>query len=159
VLVAGDFTGINNIARNRIARLNTDGTLDSTFQSRMTGVGSGYLDAAVYSIVATADGKVLIGGNFTFVDDIPAARIARLWCNQPPYIESVTRAAAGSATMALRLQHGTTNRLQYQSSLGAPGWSDLPGDITPGNTTNLAIATDTSIGLAPQRFYRVWQLP
>jgi uncharacterized delta-60 repeat protein len=57
----------------RIARLNADGTLDGGFQNRPSGVVGG-----VSSIDVQSDGKVLIGGDFTQVNDMPAAGIARL---------------------------------------------------------------------------------
>jgi uncharacterized delta-60 repeat protein len=40
VLVGGLFTAINGVARNRIARLNADGSLDPSFQNGMAGANS-----------------------------------------------------------------------------------------------------------------------
>jgi uncharacterized delta-60 repeat protein len=37
ILIGGDFTTVNGTTRNRIARLNTDGTLDTTFANGLTG--------------------------------------------------------------------------------------------------------------------------
>jgi uncharacterized delta-60 repeat protein len=72
VLVGGLFTFYNGTARNRIARLNADGTLDASFV-----VGTG-LDNSVLAIAVQADGKVLVGGFFTNYNGTVRNRIARL---------------------------------------------------------------------------------
>jgi uncharacterized delta-60 repeat protein len=61
VLIAGDFTTVNGTTRNRITRLNADGGLDGGFDPG-TGVNS-----FVRSVVVQPDGKVLVGGLFTFI--------------------------------------------------------------------------------------------
>lgn len=59
ILVGGNFTQYNGTARNRIVRLNTDGSLDTTFS-----IGTGF-NASVWSIVVQPDDKILVGGQFT----------------------------------------------------------------------------------------------
>ncbi len=73
VLVGGGFTDYNGTTRNRIARLNADGTLDATFVPTGTG-----LSGQVQKIVLQADGKVLVGGGFTDYNGTTRNRIARL---------------------------------------------------------------------------------
>jgi len=75
IIIGGDFTSYNGTPRNRIARLNTDGTLDDTFNPG-TGANSGVKTTAIQS-----DGKIIIGGDFTSSDGIPRNRIARLNTN------------------------------------------------------------------------------
>jgi uncharacterized delta-60 repeat protein len=72
VLIGGSFTTFDGVVRARIARLNADGSLDTSFDP-----GSG-ADGAVRSVVVQADGKVLIGGEFATVDDTERNGIARL---------------------------------------------------------------------------------
>ena len=72
VLIGGDFTQVNGTSRNRIARLNTDGTLDMTFDP-----GTGANDW-VYPVFIQPDGRILIGGSFTQVNGQTNYRIARL---------------------------------------------------------------------------------
>lgn len=55
VITTGSYANFNGGAQTRIARLNTNGTLDATFV-----VGSG-LDATGYTTSVQADGKVLVG--------------------------------------------------------------------------------------------------
>ena len=72
ILIGGDFFSYNGISRNRIARLNADGTLDTTFNP---GTGS---NGRIYSITIQTDGKILIGGTFTGFNSISKNRITRL---------------------------------------------------------------------------------
>ena len=73
ILIGGDFTSYDGTARNRLARLNADGSLDTTFDP-----GSG-ADSTVFRIAVQGDGRILIAGAFTEYDGTPRNRIARIW--------------------------------------------------------------------------------
>jgi uncharacterized delta-60 repeat protein len=75
ILIGGKFTTIGGVARNHIARLNPDGSLDTGFNPNVSG-GKYYTD--VYSVAVQADGKILIGGNFTTIGGVGRNYIARL---------------------------------------------------------------------------------
>lgn len=62
ILVAGGFTSYNGDggAPDRLLRLNSDGSVDSTF----SGISSGF-NAAVRHCIVQSDGKILVGGDFT----------------------------------------------------------------------------------------------
>jgi uncharacterized repeat protein (TIGR01451 family)/uncharacterized delta-60 repeat protein len=75
IVIAGDFQNVNGVIRNRMARLNANGSLDLSFDP---GLGP---NAFVNSIVIQPDGRILIGGGFTFVDGNPYNRVARLNAN------------------------------------------------------------------------------
>ncbi len=72
ILVAGAFTRFNGSTRNRIARLNADGSLDTGFNP-----GEGP-NGAVETIAVQADGRILIGGVFSTVYGVNKPGIARL---------------------------------------------------------------------------------
>jgi uncharacterized delta-60 repeat protein len=72
IIIGGTFTSFNGIARNRIARLNADGSLDPSFNP---GTGA---DALVYTIAIQPDGKIVIGGSFTSFNGSSRNYIARL---------------------------------------------------------------------------------
>lgn len=74
IVVGGSFTQYQSTAVPRLARLNADGTLDTTFN---TNLGTG-LDAYVSEIVIDADGRILIGGDFTSLNSASVGRLARL---------------------------------------------------------------------------------
>ncbi|WP_415909472.1 delta-60 repeat domain-containing protein [Oleiharenicola sp. Vm1] len=88
ILVAGKFTAVQpngssaSWARSGLARLNADGTLDTSFDPRPTG-GSPSL-APVSALAVDAGGRILIGGSFTTLQPggtgatIARGRIARL---------------------------------------------------------------------------------
>jgi uncharacterized delta-60 repeat protein len=67
ILVGGAFTkykaGAAN-SSNRIARLNTDGSLDTTLALGAAGTSNGF-DNTVNTIAVQSDGKILVGGAFT----------------------------------------------------------------------------------------------
>jgi uncharacterized delta-60 repeat protein/uncharacterized repeat protein (TIGR01451 family) len=73
ILAAGNFTQVNNFSRNRIVRLNTDASLDVTFLSGLAGA-----NGVVQTMLLQANGRVLIGGNFTQVNNVNRTRLARL---------------------------------------------------------------------------------
>lgn len=57
ILVGGEFTTVNGVTRNNIARLNSNGSVDTGFTSPLVGW--------VLAIKPQADGKILVGGDFT----------------------------------------------------------------------------------------------
>ena len=76
IIIGGDFTTYNGTARGRIARVNTDGSLDTTFLN--TGAGA---DAIIYNLVLQSDGRIIIGGSFTTYNGTARGAIARLQSN------------------------------------------------------------------------------
>lgn len=75
VLIGGVFTTVNGLPRNYVARLNSNGSLDTNFNS-VPGP-----NAYVMSLAFQPDGGVIIGGAFTTVDNVANSRIARLLPN------------------------------------------------------------------------------
>jgi uncharacterized delta-60 repeat protein len=73
VVIGGDFTRVNGMAFGRVARLNSDGSVDNNFQNAMSGA-----DNAVRSLVLQPDGRLLIGGDFATVNGVNRGRVARL---------------------------------------------------------------------------------
>ncbi|MBK9147295.1 MAG: T9SS type A sorting domain-containing protein [Flavobacteriales bacterium] len=103
VLVGGSFSTFNGTARNGIARLNVDGTLDSTFDPG-TGCTGGVFFGYVSVIALQTDGRVLIGGDFTAVNGVPRNFIARL--NADGSVDSTFDTGVGfnSVVMALAVR-------------------------------------------------------
>lgn len=82
ILVGGNFnsytgsgctSGGGSVTRNYVARLNSDGSLDTTFAP----VGTG-LNGAVSALALQADGKVLAGGVFTQYNGTAVSYLTRL---------------------------------------------------------------------------------
>lgn len=72
VYLAGNFTSIGGIARNRLAAIGTNGVLDANFHPQVAGL------SALPSVVATANGKIYVGGDFTSIDGRPRGCFATL---------------------------------------------------------------------------------
>lgn len=72
VIVAGRFTQANNTPRNRIARFNFNGSLDTSFNP-----GSG-ADAEITAAVLQPDGRIVVGGRFTSFNGFTHNRVCRL---------------------------------------------------------------------------------
>jgi uncharacterized delta-60 repeat protein len=75
ILVGGGFTTYGGTTRNRIIRLNSDGTIDNTFN---IGTGFGGSFSFVSTINLQLDGKILVGGNFTTYSGTTRNSIIRL---------------------------------------------------------------------------------
>jgi uncharacterized delta-60 repeat protein len=72
ILAGGDFTTYSGSALNRIVRINTNGTRDTTFN-----VGTGF-GSTVNNINVQSDGKIIVMGAFTTYSGSTSNRIARL---------------------------------------------------------------------------------
>ncbi len=98
ILLGGQFTTLANgaTARNRIARLNADGSVDSAFNPNA--------NSPVLALAVQADGKILMGGNFTFLAGGATARnsIARL--NADGSVDSTFDPNANGTVVALAVQ-------------------------------------------------------
>jgi uncharacterized delta-60 repeat protein len=78
ILIGGEFTAYDGTPVNGIARLNTDGTLDTAFNNGGSGAGTGI----IFTIAVQPDGKILVGGeNFSSYNGTPINGIVRLNSN------------------------------------------------------------------------------
>ena len=79
VVVTGSFSTFNNVPAAGVVRLNANGSVDTGFNVG-TGldVGNAYVGNAV---AVQADGKILVGGDFTTFDGQPAYGLVRLNAN------------------------------------------------------------------------------
>lgn len=94
VLIGGDFTTVNGVARNRIARLNPlDGSLDVGFDP-----GSG-ASSAVYALALQADGKIAAGGVFAAFNGAPRAGVVRLLGDDPGCASAVAPPTANFSAL------------------------------------------------------------
>ena len=72
ILIGGTFNFYFNLSRNRLVRLNSDATIDNTFN-----IGDGF-DQTVEVIKVQYDGKILVGGSFTEYNRTSFNKIIRL---------------------------------------------------------------------------------
>jgi uncharacterized delta-60 repeat protein len=76
ILIGANFTAINNSLRTSLARLNSNGTIDETFNPVLT--GNATESPSIRSIEIDGSGKILIGGNFQTVNGASRHNVARL---------------------------------------------------------------------------------
>jgi uncharacterized delta-60 repeat protein len=115
IIIGGEFNRYNGILISGIARLNTDGTLDTTFNP---GTGP---NNTVYATSIQSDGKIIIGGSFNSYNGTARSRIARLNVN---------------GTLDTSFNPGTgANSTVYSTSIQGDGTIIIGGDFTSYNGT------------------------
>ena len=98
ILIGGYFTALGGQVRNRLARLNADGSLDTGFNPN---VGSVFSDV-VSSLAVQADGKILVGGQFTTLGGQTRNHIARV--NADGSLDTSFNPNANSFVQSLAIQ-------------------------------------------------------
>jgi uncharacterized delta-60 repeat protein len=76
IIVTGEFTTYRGVTKNKIVRLNSDGTIDATF-NQGSGLTSGASNVAYQTLVGSGL-KILVIGNFTDYNGASATNITRL---------------------------------------------------------------------------------
>jgi uncharacterized repeat protein (TIGR01451 family)/uncharacterized delta-60 repeat protein len=130
ILVGGLFTAFNGVNENYIARLNYDGTLDSTFE---TGVGA---DNPIYAIAEAfpdggtnaADRKILVGGSFASIGQAPYRGIAQL--NEDGSVDTTFNTSGANGTVYALAVYSTNDPINGGKII-------LGGDFTMVNGTNV----------------------
>ncbi|MBL0025168.1 MAG: delta-60 repeat domain-containing protein [Saprospiraceae bacterium] len=146
IIIGGEFTSYNGTARNRIARLNTDGSIDTSF---IPILGP---NATVQTICIQNDGKIIIGGNFTSYNGASRNRIARLNANGS--IDSTFNPGFGANGTVLIISY---SKCMEKSSLGGLGTLDgisrsciarFNANGSPDETFNTGIGANNTIWVA-----------
>lgn len=102
IIIGGDFTTFNGLSKNRIVRLNSNGSVDTTFN-----IGSG-AGGWIYSITLQNDGKIILGGDFLSYNGTSRSHIARLNSN-------------GSLDLTFNPGSGATNLAVYSTAIQSDG--------------------------------------
>ncbi len=171
IVVGGEFTTIDGISRNRIARLRLDGSLDTGFDP---GTGA---DAVVRTLAVQLDTAIVIGGDFANINGVPRNRIARIHGDERSNTIAIDLASssisvienAGPAQVSV-LRIGNTAvpfsvTLIASNSPGpnsaTPGADFVPTNVVlsfaPGEVSkfvNIQIIDDTQI--EPDEYIKVW---
>lgn len=79
IIIVGVFVNFHDVRRkNNIVRLNSDGTLDTTFQTNKASTTS---NRVIKDAVIEPSGKIIIGGEFTIYNGATANKLIRLNAN------------------------------------------------------------------------------
>ena len=144
ILVAGSFTSIHGTNRNRIARLNFNGTLDASFNPG-AGVG-GFVNAAALQ----PDGNILIAGNFITAGGAVRPRIARLYGDSTLPLLSIARS---KSSVIVRWPVAFSNfQVQENTNISASnGWSA----VVAARSTNNSFISVTLPATNSHKFFRL----
>lgn len=118
LIVGGDFLNFNGKPLPYLCRLESDGTLDPTFD---TGAG---VNGKVYTSHIQSDGKILAGGNFTSFNGVAAGRLIRLNTD-------------GSRDLSFNTAIGAGNGIIYQIAQQTDGKIIISGSFTNYNGTTV----------------------
>ncbi len=138
LIVGGAFSGIDGQIRSNLFRLNSDGSLDKTFNP---GTGP---SAAVWALALQPDGKILIGGQFRDFSNRAFPRLVRLNTD---------------GTMDPNFENGSPNGLVSAIALQRDGRILIGGTFgVVANSTRIGIARLHSDGKVDQDFNPGWGL-
>jgi uncharacterized delta-60 repeat protein len=152
LVVGGAFTAVNSSSsRYHLARLLSDGTLDSTFFATGSGVYS-----TVWALAIQSDGRIVIGGDFTSVGGTSRYHVARLNSNGTVDGSFIPTNAINYSVLAVAVQTnnaviigGTFSQGTFPSwnaRLNADGTTDTSFSSYPNGAVNaIAIQTDGKI--------------
>lgn len=138
ILIAGEFTTINGVAMNHIARLNINGTIDTTFH-----VGNG-TNSFIKSISIQSDKKIIIAGDFTSYNGAGRNRIARIMNDYLSFDLNPTDASVcvGDSTSFNTVSNGIG--LNYQWQVSTDGGATFTNISSAGsNPTYIGFMSDT----------------
>ena len=154
VLAGGTFSRLANpsccdlFPRNGIARLNPDGSVDTSFDP-----GAGAAPQSVQALTLQRDLKVVMGGAFAEVDGRDRRGIARLTGDQALRIQRMDVMADKQVELTIIAQPD-----QYyviEASADTVHWAPLATNLSQ---TALLNFIDKNSAVAEQRFYRVRHL-
>ena len=147
ILIGGNFSqvvaGGQSIPRRNFAQLNSDGTIDTGFFADT--------DGDVLSIAVQADGKILVGGNFSSIAGLPHNYIARIGENSfDPHANGVVNAIAVQSDGRILVGGGFTSiggqTRTNLARLNANGSADFGFNPNPnGVVSSIAVQADGNI--------------
>jgi uncharacterized delta-60 repeat protein len=139
ILIAGNFLNVGGETRKYLARLNSNGSVDTGFNPVIT-AGSGQI---IYSLAVQPDNKVVIGGSFVAIGGVPVKGVARL--NEDGSLDS---------TFAMPFEQSFSSEI-YALLLQPDGKILIGGNFkVSGNAATLNIAQLNSDGTVDSAFNR-----
>ena len=142
VLVGGAFSHFNGVARHRIARLNPDGSIDSSFNPATDGM--------VSSILLQPDGKILLAGDFLTVNGLLRPYVARLYGDFATPALNIARSNS-FAVLSWPAAFGNY-QLQESTNVALPNsWSPVAQPAVT-NAGQISVTVPTAVG---RKFFRL----
>jgi uncharacterized delta-60 repeat protein len=143
ILIGGDFTSVKNMTRPYLARLNSNGTLDTGF------VSSPGANSSVYAIAVQPDNSVVVGGSFTSYASYSLSHVARLYADGT---RDTTFTTSGINNLVQALAVQSDDRLLIGGTFTTINNSNiwyfgrLYGDLYPPEFITQPISRNTNVG-------------
>lgn len=137
IVIGGNFQYVNNVARNNLARLHPDGTLDPTFQANT--------DGDVYSILLLGGGEMFVGGHFTSIQGSTASGpLALLQADGTPWVVTPADGAVYGLTGTSRTDMIVTGGFTQLGGGPTPHRFGIASVIHPSNSEQFVVQPDGS---------------
>jgi len=130
----GNFTTVNGTARNRIARMNADGSLDNAFNPT-SGMNTG-----LSALALDSSGKLYAGGAFTKVNGTARNRIARM--NADGSLDTAFNPSSGMNNYVLAIAVDKGRNIFYTPNTGFNGVDTFQYTATDG-----VVSTPTTVSV------------
>ena len=107
VVIGGSFLTVAGTSRIKLARLNANGTLDTTFDHGGVGLGPGTAPE-ITKVLAVANGKTIVSGSFLTFNGVTKNRLARLNPNgkiDPTFLSGQGAQAPSGLTIRALVNH------------------------------------------------------
>jgi len=145
LVIGGTFTSVNGTNRHNVARLNANGSLDSSFDP---GLGP---DGVVRTIALQPDGNILIGGDFLNINGVMRRYAARLYGETAPPVLGIVRS---NAMLVISWPSPSTGfELQESTDPTLLSWT-MPHETVSDNGTIKFITANT---VPSRRFFRLFK--
>jgi hypothetical protein len=165
MLIGGTFSKVDGLARSGLARLNIDGTLDSTWQMDVVG--------EVQDLEARGDGAIYVAGSFTRIAGQERIGIALIWPGTatldswtfPTIYQSVHDVAAlanGDLLLTrerdfIRYESATGNHVTGFANWQGSNYSNSPHTlVASADRQRVLIAGSRGVGLYSQNGTTIW---
>jgi uncharacterized delta-60 repeat protein len=129
ILVIGAFNFYNSIPYKGIIRLNSDGTIDESFNYGQIGI-----DDFAYCITLQADGKILVGGSFQNYNGNPCGNVIRL---NPDGIRDLTFTVYSGVFTTVTIAYLPSGKILVAGDMGTPEMYRLNSDGSLDSTFNV----------------------
>ncbi len=146
LVICGSFDTIGGVARRGLARLNTDGTLDTTFRNMPFGPGT----PSIESFRRQPDGKIVVGGSFTTVDGVGRGQIARITSDDTGVVRRTPFDLDGDGKIDISIFRPASGQWWYSRSVDGGSRA-----VTFGVSTDMIVPSDyTGDGKTDIAFFR-----
>ena len=150
ILIGGNFTTVGGVARPGLARLNADGTLDTSFAPPIASTGS-FGKPVVTGLVRQADGSIIAGGQPSFFTTGAVARTNIIRFTAAGAVDASFNANAASVVTGIAVQpDGKVLYSTFLTALGVYGPARLNADGSPDSSFHYTAGLQT--GLQPLQF-------